>query len=110
MNDGTDICVALASAPDRRVAERIASTIVEEHLAACVNIVAGIVSIYRWQDTMHREPEVLLVIKTTCEAFDALSRRISELHPYDIPEVLQLPVQNGLTDYLGWVAGEVSVG
>lgn len=99
--------VALSTAPDADTGARIAHTLVEERLAACVNVVPGIRSIYRWQGAIADEQEVLLVIKTHAERVAPLAERLRALHPYEVPELLSLEVDAGLAPYLQWVAGEV---
>jgi periplasmic divalent cation tolerance protein len=98
--------VAFSTAPDADTGARIAQTLVEERLAACVNVIPGIRSIYRWQGQIEDDREVLLVIKTCAERIDALAERLSALHPYQLPELLTLPVAGGLAPYLEWVLGE----
>jgi periplasmic divalent cation tolerance protein len=100
--------VLLATAPDADVAARIARTLVEERLAACVNLVPQVRSIYRWQGRVEDESEVLLVIKTRADRVDALAARLRALHPYELPELLVLPVESGLAPYLEWVRAEAS--
>ena len=100
--------VAISTAPDADTGARIAQALVEERLAACVNVVPGIRSIYRWQGAIEDEQEVLLVIKTHAERMTALAERLCALHPYDVPELLALPVETGLAPYLQWLAGEVT--
>ena len=88
-------------------AERVATSLVEERLAACVNIVPGVVSIYRWKGNVEQEPELLLVIKTLAERVDALKARLLELHPYELPEVVVIPIGGGHGAYLEWIAQQV---
>lgn len=95
--------LVLVTAPSEDEAARIARAIVGERLAACANIVKGIRSIYRWEGNVQDDPEVLMLIKTTDERFEALAARINELHPYDVPEVIALDLTKGLEAYLGWV-------
>lgn len=76
--------------------------LVEERLAACVNLLP-VISIYRWQDASRREPEYLLLIKTTAACFAALNARIRLLHTYEVPEIIALPVSHGDPGYLGWL-------
>lgn len=81
----------------------MATAVVEERLAACVNLVPGLISIYRWQGQVKREPECLLLIKTSTDRFEPLRQRLRALHPYDVPEILALPVRDGDPDYLTWL-------
>lgn len=92
------------TAPDRERAELMARTLVDERLAACVNIVAGVRSVYRWQDQVHEEDEVLCLVKTRPELLPALCARIEALHPYDVPEILAFEVADGSAAYLDWLA------
>jgi len=98
--------VVLCTCPDEAAAERIASALVEERLAACVNRVPGIASTYRWQGKVDRAHECLLLIKTTSERFDALRERIVALHPYELPEVIAVDIALGHAPYLAWIATE----
>ncbi len=95
--------VTLVTCPSARVARRIARALVEERLAACVTVVGGAVSIYRWKGKRCEDRETLLVIKSTKLRGAALARRVKELHPYEVPEVLALPVAGGDARYLGWI-------
>jgi len=95
--------VVFCSFPDRESAEKLATHLVEEGLAACANLVSGVTSIYRWQGRLHREPECLLIIKTTSARFEALRDRVRSLHPYQVPEIIGLPVSHGDADYLQWL-------
>lgn len=98
--------VVLCAVPDQDVATAIARTLVEERLAACVNCVPGVTSIYRWKGELQVEGELLLVIKTTRERYEAASARIVALHPYELPEVIAVDVSHGLDRYLAWVERE----
>ena len=95
--------VVLVTAPSQPVAEEIVTTIVEERLAACGNIVPGLTSIYRWQEAVQRADELLIVFKTTRATAPRLLARVEALHPYEVPEALVLPVEAGLVPYLTWV-------
>lgn len=99
--------VILVTAPTLAVAEGLARALVGEGLAACANLVPGIRSIYRWKGEICEDAEVLLVLKTLDAAVPALTARVVELHPYDLPEVLCLPVAGGSAAYLGWIADNV---
>lgn len=103
----SDPLVLLATAPDGPAAETLARALVTEGLAACVNRVPGVRSTYRWQGSVQEDDEVLLVIKSTGAAYPALERRIRELHPYEVPEVIALPIVRGSEPYLAWLAGQV---
>ena len=96
--------VILCTCPDRTTAERIAETVVSERLAACVNIAPGLTSIYRWEGQIQRETELLLLIKTRQAVYPQLEARIRELHPYQVPEIIALPIQTGSAAYLDWIA------
>lgn len=100
------VLVVLSTAPDAAAAERIGTALVEERLAACVNVLEGVTSIFRWKGEVEREREVLMVLKTTTDAVDRLRVRLVELHPYEVPEVLALAVPTGHPAYLDWVREE----
>lgn len=102
--DDTGYEVVLVTAPDESVAQTIAHALVEESLAACVNIVRGMRSIYRWQGKVEDEPEVLMIIKTRQELFEQIVSRVKALHPYSVPECIALPIVAGSEAYLGWLA------
>ncbi|MEE4376234.1 MAG: divalent-cation tolerance protein CutA [Candidatus Competibacteraceae bacterium] len=99
--------VIYCTCPDSEIAEQVASTLVDEGLAACVNIVPGLVSIYCWQGERQRDSEVLLIIKSRQTSYDALEARIQALHPYDVPEVIALPIVRGATEYLAWLDSQI---
>ena len=98
-----DFVVVFMTAPDAEVAGRIASTLVDEKLVACVNVLPGLRSIYRWEDKLCDETEVLCLMKTRLNLFPALRDRIATLHPYQVPEVIALPLAAGSAPYLEWV-------
>jgi len=100
------VLVVLVTMPTAERAAELARTLVEERLAACGNVVPGLRSIYRWEGKVVDEPEVLLVLKTTAARFEALRDRVLALHPYQVPEVLALPVEAGSAAYLAWVGAE----
>lgn len=99
--------VVLVTAPDEGVAETLVRRVVEEGLVACGNILPRITSIYRWQGRVEHEAESLVVFKTTPEGAARLVKRVPELHPYDTPEVLVLPVEAGHHPYLEWIDDNV---
>jgi periplasmic divalent cation tolerance protein len=100
----TDAQLVLTMLPTADAAATVARALVEEKLAACCNLIPAVRSIYRWQDKLHDENEVLLFIKTRAEQLERLKSRILELHPYAVPEVLALPVESGYAGYLEWLA------
>ena len=101
-----DVRVLLVTAPDAETGAQIARALVEERLIACANLVPGIRSIYRWEGQVTDEAEVLLVLKTRASRCAAVAARVKALHPYELPEVLALPVTGGSEPYLAWVAAE----
>ena len=103
----SQVTVVLTTAPDAATAERLAGQLLEERLIACANIVPGVRSVYRWEGETRHDDEVVILLKTTGASVSSLTERIEALHPYDVPEVLALPVAAGLDSYLGWVAEEV---
>lgn len=100
--------VVLVSVPDAATGMELARTLVEAGLAACVTRLPGAVSTYRWQGVLETAPEELLIVKTLSSHWPALRDAIRRAHPYDVPEILALPVVDGLDDYLAWMAGSVS--
>ena len=98
--------ICFCTCPDTETAERIATSLVDERLAACVNIMPGVRSVYRWQDQVERDDEVLLLVKTMPDQFERLQVRLLELHPYELPEVLAVETDHAHPDYLDWVADQ----
>ncbi len=89
--------------PDSDRARELARQLLDERLAACVNLLPGVHSLYRWRGELHEDPEVLMIMKTTRTRFDALRERLAELHPYEVPELIALPIVDGLSSYLEWM-------
>jgi periplasmic divalent cation tolerance protein len=108
MSEASEVRVVLCTAPDAACAETLARALVEERLAACVNVVPGVRSFYRWEGAVQDDAELLLVAKTRADRGAALAARLKELHPYDLPEVLELPAVGGSGPYLDWVRTESS--
>ena len=100
--------VVLTSVGSPEEADRISVALVNERLAACVNIVGGVKSVYWWKGAITREDELLLIIKTAARLFDRVRLRIKELHRYELPEVIALPLAAGDKDYLAWVRESVA--
>ncbi|MBL8955538.1 MAG: divalent-cation tolerance protein CutA [Myxococcaceae bacterium] len=96
-------CVVLITAPSQEKATELAHALVNEKLAACVNLVPGVRSIYRWEGAVEDAQEVLMLAKTTTDRFDALHQRVLALHPYQVPEVVRLDIAAGHLPYLDWV-------
>jgi periplasmic divalent cation tolerance protein len=103
----TDALVALSTVGNADDAQRIARALVERRLAACVSVVPGLTSTYRWQGAVETGQELLLVIKTGRGRFEALRAALVELHPYDVPELIALPVEAGHPPYLEWLSAHV---
>lgn len=103
----SDKKIVLTTTGSREEAEKIAHALVERRLAACVNIVGPIQSVYRWQGKVESADEHLLLIKTTAAGFDAVARAIRELHSYELPECIELAIESGSPDYLTWIEQSV---
>lgn len=100
--------IVLTNLPDEASARTFAAQLVEERLAACVNILTPCRSIYRWQGKVEESSEIPLLIKTTAARYTALEAAIRALHPYELPEIVAVPIASGLPAYLAWVAAETS--
>ena len=100
----TDTRIVLTTAGSPQEAEKIARALVERRLAACVNIIPQIQSVYRWKEKIEQETEWLLIIKTRLNTFDSVRDAIKELHSYDLPECVMLDVSDGSEAYLNWVS------
>ena len=101
-----EVTLMLVTAPDEETGRRIARALVEERLAACVNVLPGVRSVYRWKGAVEEASEVLLIAKTRADRSAALASRVRALHPYELPEVVALPVTDGSRAYLRWVVAE----
>lgn len=101
-----EILLVLTNVPDNEVAVRISRELVEQRLAACVNILPSVRSVYRWQGAIEEAQEITLLVKTTRDAYTKLEAALKASHPYDVPEILALPISAGLSSYLDWIAAE----
>ena len=104
----TKLQLVLCTVPDRDSAEHIAEVLVEEQLAACINIIPGIASVYRWKGAIEKDEELLLLIKTSQGSYQSLEQRIRTLHPYELPEIIAVPIQTGQTDYIQWIESNLA--
>lgn len=104
------VVVVLVTGPDEQTLVALARRLVEAGLAACVNVIPRVRSVYRWEAEVHEDDEALAVLKTTRPRIEPLRTRIHELHPYDLPEFLVLPLEAGSDAYLRWVVNSVSGG
>jgi periplasmic divalent cation tolerance protein len=99
--------LVLSTVPDEELGRRIARTLVEERLAACVNVSPGVTSFYRWDGKLVEDREFILLIKTKASVLERLEARLKELHPYEIPEFISLTIASGSPEYLGWLDTEI---
>ena len=106
----SDSLVVFSTAPDTDVAEALAEHLVTEQLAACVNLVGGMRSVYRWQGEVHRDSEVLLIVKTDQRHLEPLIETLQHRHPYDCPEIIAMPIVGGSAEYLDWLASSLVTG
>jgi len=98
--------LVLTNLPDRAAAERLADMLIEKRLAACVNILAPCRSVYRWKDAVQHDEEHPMLIKTAAERYPEMEQALRAGHPYELPEIIAVPVERGLAAYLDWVAAE----
>lgn len=106
----SEALIVFVTVPSRDDGERIAAALVGEQLAACVNLIGPIRSIYRWQGAVQREDEHLLLIKTTPARYPTLEARVQALHTYEVPEIVAVPIAMGAAAYLAWISGVTSDG
>jgi len=104
MANNTKSILVLSTFPETASVKGVAETLVNEKLPACVNIVSGVQSIFRWQDKIDNANENILIIKTKDNLYDELEARIKELHPYELPEIVSVPIDKGLNKYLDWIS------
>ena len=100
--------LVLCTCPDQTTAQNIAEQLVDKQLAACVNILPGIISIYQWQGKRETTQEYLLLIKTTNEAYEVLEQTLANLHPYELPEIIAVSIERGSSAYLDWISQQTS--
>lgn len=98
--------VILCNVPDEETGRAIANALLARRLAACVNLLPGVQSIYRWQGAIQEAREVTMVIKTVASRYQEIEQTIRSLHPYELPEIIGLPISDGLTAYMDWVNAE----
>ncbi|HUK88278.1 MAG TPA: divalent-cation tolerance protein CutA [Terriglobales bacterium] len=103
----TDKRIVLTTTGSREEGEKIARALVERRLAACVNLVGPIASVYRWQEKVEQAAEFLLLIKTTADCFPDVREAIEEMHSYELPECVALPIEAGSAEYLDWIGDAV---
>ena len=106
----TAAVLVLTNLPDRAAAERVADLLIEKQLAACVNILAPCHSVYRWKGAVQHDEEHPVLIKTSAERYPELERALRAAHPYELPEIIAVPIERGLAGYLDWVAAETRSG
>ena len=103
-----DYQLVLCTCPDEAAAINIAENIVAQRLAACVNVLPSIYSVYHWQDNVESAKESMIFIKTSQENYSALEKVITSLHPYEVPEIIALNIDNGLPEYLKWIESSIN--
>ncbi|HEX21958.1 MAG TPA: divalent-cation tolerance protein CutA [Chromatiales bacterium] len=104
----SDHLLIYCTCPDQGSAQSIANTLVDKGLAACVNILPGVYSVYRWEGKRENAQEHLLTIKTLHSAYETLEQAIVEMHPYELPEIIAVPITHGLAGYLAWIDENVT--
>ena len=109
MTQPNEVLLVLTNVPAREVADNIARTLIEEKLAACVNILSACTSVYRWQGAIESAEEIPLWIKTTGAQYACVQALIRRLHPYELPEIIAVPIERGFPAYLDWIAAESGV-
>jgi periplasmic divalent cation tolerance protein len=104
-----DALLVITNLPDRDAAWKLAQALIDQRLAACVNLLAGCTSVYRWEGAIEQAEEVPVLIKTRAARYPEVEALIRSLHPYELPEIIAVPVVRGLPDYLQWVAEETAI-
>ena len=101
--------LVLTNLPDRAAAERLADALIEQRLAACINILAPCRSVYRWKGAVQHDEEHPMLVKTSAERYPELEAAIRAGHPYELPEIIAVPIERGLAAYLDWIVTETSI-
>ena len=99
----------LITVPNQKTGEEIASHLVEKNIAACVNIIPGLTSIYKWKGKIEKDDELLLLVKTQQELFHSVEKSVLEIHPYEVPEIISIDISQGFTKYLDWILSETNI-
>ena len=102
----SNVILILITVPDEKTADSIATMLVDEKLAACVNVVPGLTSYYHWQDRLNKDSEFLLLVKTSPNLFEIIRETVLKLHPYDLPEIIALDISTGFQDYIDWIISQ----
>lgn len=108
MADAEELVLVVTTVPDDEAGERLARALVEERRIACANLLPGATSVFRWEGEVRREAETVVLMKTRRARVPELFRRVAELHPYDVPELVALPVERAAPAYCGWVLAETA--
>jgi periplasmic divalent cation tolerance protein len=104
-----EVILVVTNLPDRAAAVKLAQALVDRRLAACVNVLAACTSVFRWKGVVENAAEVPVLIKTRAARYEEVEAAIRELHPYDLPEIIAVPVRRGHDEYLQWVADETTI-
>ena len=103
-----EFIVVYCSVPNRDIGKKIATTLVKDKVAACVSVLGNMTSIYRWKGEIHTDGELLLLIKSTKNNYEDIQRLILALHPYEVPEIIAVPLWKGNPSYLAWIEGNIN--
>ncbi|MDX2504968.1 MAG: divalent-cation tolerance protein CutA [Gammaproteobacteria bacterium] len=107
-SDSSQYQLVLCTCPDEEAAINIAENIVAQRLAACVNVLPAVYSVYHWQDNVESAKENMILIKTTQEKYSSLEKVITSLHPYEVPEIIAININSGLPEYLKWIESSIN--
>lgn len=109
MNKRNEYFFVITTVPDEKTADKVAQLVVESRLAACVSVSSPIRSFYWWENEITQDKEIMLFIKTHASHYPALEEKIKEIHPYQVPEIIALPIIRGFSSYLQWIAHETNI-